>query len=540
METLKIKINGTECQVPKQETILNAAKAVHIKIPKLCKHPDLPSTGACGLCIVKEKGNNKLLRACITLVQEGMDIVTHDGELYEIRKNILELILSAHPNDCFICQRNGDCELQTLAMEFGIREQIFTRIIKDIPKDTSTQAIVMDTVKCVGCGRCVNICQNIQDVWALEFLYRGFDMQIAPAGYPSLKESPCIKCGQCTVYCPVGALIELDETHKAWDALGNKELYPVVQISPVVNVSVGEKMGLEHNILLRKKLYALLKAIGFKAVFDTNCGVELTIMEQASEIVEIVKNKRFYKFPLITNFCPAVIDYVGKYYPELTENCSKTKSPYKMVGFLTKTSYAEKMNIDPEKIFMVSIMPCTATKYEITKGDGLFSPGYQDVDISLTTREFVRMIKASGIQFLELKEEEPDNISGYYTNNRAIFGITGSGTEAVLKTVYVLLTGKKLENLEFSNLKGLKGIKTAIVAANGFGLKVAVVHGIGNVKHVLDEVRKARAEKKEIPYHFIEIMACEKGCIGGGGQPYGGTNEIKEKRVKGLYQTEIV
>jgi len=535
METLKIKINGIECQVKKGETILDAAKTVHIKIPTLCKHPDLISTGACGLCSVKQNGKNKLLRACTTFVEEGMDIITHDGELYEIRKNILQLILSAHPNDCLICQRNGDCELQKLAMDFGIREQIFTSIVKDIPNDTSTHAIIMDPVKCIGCGRCVDVCQNIQGIWALEFLYRGFDMRIAPAGYLSLKESPCIKCGQCTVYCPVGALVEIDETHKVWNVLGNKELYPVVQIAPAVKVSVGEDVGLESGTILSKKLYALLRAIGFKAVFDTNFGAELTIMEQGTELVEIVKNKRLDKLPLITSFCPAGIDYVEKYYPELIANCSKIKSPYKMVGSLAKTFYAERMNIDPAKIFMVSIMPCTVTKYEITKAEEMFPNGYRDVDISLTTRELVRMIKASGIQFLELKEEEVDNIPGYPAGNKTIFGITGSIMESVLKTAYILLMGKKLENLEFTQIKEIKRVQTAIIPIKGFGLKVAVANGIASVKQVLEEIRKAKIEKRDIPYHFIELMACEDGCIGGGGQPYGVTNEIKEKRTKSLY-----
>jgi NADH-quinone oxidoreductase subunit G len=505
-----------------------------VKIPTLCKHEDLDATASCGICVVKVEGNRKLVRACCTEAEDNMKVTTHDGELYEVRKNVIDLILSAHPNECLTCLRNRNCELQTLAEEFGVREHAFEQILKDIPNDASTKAVSLNAEKCIGCGRCVDVCQNVQGVYALEFIKRGFEMRIAPAGDIKLAESPCIKCGQCSAHCPVGAIVEYDEVHKTWETLMNKDLYPVVQIAPAVRVAFGEGFGKGSGEIVTEQLYALLRKIGFKGVFDTNFGADLTIMEEGSEFIERFAHKKG-ALPLITSCCPAWVDYLEKFYPDLIEHFSTAKSPHEMVGAMTKTYYAEKMGIDPSKIRVVSIMPCTAKKYEVSRFKDMFSSGYQDVDISLTTRELVRMTKSSGIMFEDLKGEPADSILGEYTGAGTIFGATGGVMEAALRTVYFILTGKALGNIEVEAVRGLEGVKSATIDINGTGVRVAVAHGLGNVSKLMDQLRDAKKNGTPMPYDFIEVMACEGGCIAGGGQPYGVTNAIRRKRTAGMY-----
>jgi len=536
-KTVSIKVNGMPFFVHEGTTVLEAAKLVNVKIPTLCYHPDLPAWAACGICVVKIEGSPKMFRACSTPVEEGMSIITHDPEIVEVRRTVIELILSTHPNDCLQCLRNQNCELQRLAAEFGIREMPFEYNINKLPVDDSTTSLVLNPEKCIKCGRCVNVCQDMQNVWAIEFLGRGDSTRIAPAGDVLLAESPCIKCGQCSAHCPVGAIYEKDETQKVWQALMDPTKHCVVQIAPAVRVALGEAFGLEPGTLVTNKSYAALRRLGFDGIFDTNFGADLTIMEEGSEFVErFVHGKG--ELPLITSCCPAWVDYLEKYYSDLIPLFSTAKSPQAMVGALSKTYYSDKSGIDCKNIFMVSIMPCTAKKYEIVRSESMYSSGCQDIDVSITTRELSRMIKSAGIDFLSLPDEDADAPLGIYTGAGTIFGATGGVMEAALRTAYHLVTGQELRNVDLEDVRGIEGIKEARIKMAGKEVRVAVAHQMGNIEKVLDQVKEAKAKGKELPWHFIEVMACRGGCVGGGGQPYGATDEIRKKRMAGIYKDD--
>lgn len=524
---VKALINGKPVEVAYGTTILEAAKLVQVKIPTLCKHPDLTASAGCGICIVKVKGNRKLLRACCTPLEDKMEVTTHDSEIVQTRLTVLELILSNHPTDCLICGRNNDCELQKLAAEFGIREDRFERIVPEIPADKSTGTLILEPKKCIKCGRCIDACQNVQDVWALSFMDRGFNTRMAPAGDIKLADSPCVRCGQCSAHCPTGAIFEHDDTRKVWDALQDPEKVVVVQVAPAVRVAVGEGFGYPVGTNLTRKLYAAFRRLGFKAVFDTNFGADLTILEEAGEFVERFAHGKG-ALPLITSCCPAWVDYLEKYYGDMIQHFSSAKSPHEMVGVLAKTYYAGKQNIDPSKIVVVSVMPCTAKKYEIGRTKDMFASGYQDVDISLTTRELIRMLKHAGIDFNSLPDEEADSILGDYAGAGTIFGATGGVMEAALRTAYFNVTGEDLADVNFYAVRGLEGVKETTVNIKGTEVKIAVAHGLANVKHVMNKVREAIEKKQPVPYHFIEVMACPGGCVGGGGQPYMVTDEIRQ------------
>ena len=531
------RINQIEVQVPEGTSILDAARHVQVKIPTLCKHKDLLATAACGICIVRNKGGNRLIRACCTPLEQGMEITTHDREIVDVRRSTLELILSNHPQACLTCGRNGECELQSLAADFNIPMESIKRYVKDVPPDTSTGSIIIDFTKCIKCGRCVQVCQDVQNVWALSFLDRGINTRMAPAGDITLAESPCVKCGQCSAHCPTGAIVENDETPAVWEALHDKDKVCVVQIAPSVRVTVGEAFGLPPGTNLTGKLYAALRRLGFQAVFDTNFSADLTIVEEASEFLERFVHKRG-PLPLITSCCPSWTDFMEKRHYDFIDNFSTAKSPQQMLGVLAKTYYAERLKLDPAKIFMVSIMPCTAKKYELSRTEEMFASGFKDVDVALTTRELARMLKQSGIDFLNLAEGEPDSILGSYTGAGTIFGATGGVMEAALRTAYFYATGKKLDQIEVEAVRGLAGVKEGKLNVGGAEVRVAVAHGLANVETVLDRVREARKQGKESPYHFIEVMACPGGCIGGGGQPYGVDNERRKLRIAGMYQDD--
>ncbi|MEX0326435.1 MAG: NADH-dependent [FeFe] hydrogenase, group A6 [Puniceicoccaceae bacterium] len=538
-EIVKAKINNVPVEVPYGTSILDAARMIGIKIPSLCKHQDLLPTAACGLCIVKIAGQAKMQRACATPLEEGMEITTNDGELTSIRRTVLELIISNHPNSCLTCGRNGNCELQTLAGEFCIRDDRFKRYVPEIEPDKSNGSISIDFTKCIKCGRCIQVCQEMQNVWALSFLERGIKTRMAPAGDIFLAESPCIKCGQCAAHCPTGAIVENDETATVWRALRDEEKYCTVQIAPSVRVALGEEFGYPPGTNLNRRIYAVLRRMGFKAVFDTNFSADLTIMEEATEFVQRFAHNKG-PLPLITSCCPAWTDYMEKFHHDFVANFSTAKSPQQMLGVMAKTYYSEKMGIDPAKHFQVSIMPCTAKKYELERTDEMFASGHQDVDVTLTTRELARLIKQTGLAFDELPDEDADSILGEYSGAGTIFGTTGGVMEAALRTGYYLVTGENLpeDAIDIQPVRGLEGVKEAAVDIKGTIIRVAVAHGMANVDKVMEKVRQARERGEETPYHFIEVMACRGGCIGGGGQPYGVNDKIRSQRMQGLYNED--
>ncbi|HOR02448.1 MAG TPA: NADH-dependent [FeFe] hydrogenase, group A6 [Candidatus Syntrophosphaera sp.] len=535
-KTVNIWIDDKHLEVPDTMTIIEAADKHGIYIPRLCYHPDLPPTANCGVCVIELSGSPVPKRACCTPVTEGMKIITNSKKLRAYRKTLVEMILSNHDVVCPTCVANNKCELQTLANNLGVDPEALPSILVKKPVDDSSLSIVRDVNKCIACGRCINVCNETQTVYALTFADRGIDSHIDTAFSLGMANSPCVNCGQCTVYCPTGALRERGEIDEVWDAILDPEKHVIVQEAPSVRVSLGEDFGLPLGSVTPKKMYAALRKIGFDSVMDTNFTADLTILEEGTECV--TKLKAGEKRPLITSCSPGWIKFMETYYPDLADCVSTAKSPMSMFGVLSKTYYAQEHGIDPAKIVSVAIMPCTAKKFEARRPE-LRDSGFQDTDYVLTTRELIRMIKEAGIDFANLPEEEPDEGMSYYTGAGTIFGATGGVMEAAIRSAYFLVTGTELEDVEITAVRGLEGVKEAAVDVPGFGeIRVAVAHGLSNARKVMDQVREGLATKGESPWHFIEIMACPGGCVGGGGQPYGNDIASRARRGLSLYEED--
>jgi len=533
---ITVYINNKAVSVTKGTKVLHAAAKAGYPVPHLCYHEDLPAFGNCGVCVVEIGG--RIVRACSTPCEDGMKVTTCSKKLLDLRREAVEIILSQHPNNCPECIKNGRCELQDLAQQLAIRHLPLKKIHKKFKgQDTSSPSITLDQTYCIQCGRCVYVCQEIQGVNALENSDRGFNTFVGPTFKRPLEESECVKCGQCSAHCPVAAIYEVDDSDPVWSALYDPSKVVVAQEAPAVRVALGEEFGFKLGTNVVGKMYTALREMGFQYIFDTNFGADLTIMEEASEFVEIFKHHPD-EFPLITTCCPSWVDYLEKFYSDLIPQFSSAKSPHQMVGTMVKTYWAEKMKLDPKDIFLVSVMPCTAKKYEIERMEDMFASGKQDVDITLTTRELARMLKTRGIDLAALEDGKADNPLGEYSGAGTIFGATGGVMEAALRTAYKLITDKELPNPDIKFLRGYKGIKTGELTIQGKTIRIAVASGLANVKKLLDEVRAARQKGLEPPYHFIEVMACRGGCVGGGGQPYRSTAKVRIARAKGLYKED--
>jgi len=508
-------------------TIIDAAKSVGINIPNLCYLKGVNAIGACRICLVEVRGNGTLTPACMTEVARGMVVRTTTPEVIKTRRIVLELILSDHPRECLTCIRNGSCELQKLAEEFGVKEIPFEGEKTAFPMDTSSPAIQRDPRKCTHCRRCVSVCANIQTVQALGPQNRGFTSLIAPAYNEPLANMECVQCGQCSLVCPTAAIQEKDDTDQVWAALADQQKHVIVQTAPATRVQLGEILGAGPGSIVTGQMVAGLRKLGFDKVFDTNFTADLTIIEEGNELLQRMTEGG--TLPMITSCSPGWIKFMEHFYPDLLDHLSTCKSPQQMFGALAKTYYAEKTGLDPADIFSVSVMPCTAKKYECTRPE-MFSSGCQDVDVVLTTRELGRMFRQARFNVDNLPTQEYDAPLGISTGAGEIFGASGGVMEAALRTVYEVVTGDELDNINFTECRGLQGVKEATVQMGDLSVKIAIINGLGNVREVMERLRAGTAD-----YHFMEVMCCPGGCIGGGGSPLPTDTASREKRLNAIY-----
>lgn len=528
---INLKINNIPVSVKEGTTILNAAKQNNIKIPTLCNYPDLHINSECRVCVVEIEGRKGLVTSCSTQVREGMKIITNSPRVINARKTITELILTNHDSNCNACAKNMNCELQNLSNILGIDQARFPSVLKMEPIDDHNPALVRNPNRCIKCGRCIDVCKNIQTTNILEIMGRGQSMKITPAYGKYLSDESCTFCGQCASVCPVGAILEKDGTDKVWDALHDERKRTIVQVAPAVRVSLGEELGLKAGSIVTGKIATALRLLGFDDVFDTDFTADLTIIEEGNELIKRVTEGG--TLPMLTSCCPGWISFAETYYPEILPNLSTCKSPQQMFGALAKGYYAEKIGWDPENLFVVSIMPCTAKKYEAQRPEMRHDGKHPDVDVALTVRELGKLIRQMGIDFESLPDSEFDNPFGITTGAAAIFGTTGGVMEAALRTVYEVVNKKPLEKLDFTDVRGLKGFKETTVNLGGADVKVAVVHTLANARVIAEQIKAGTS-----PYAFIEVMTCPGGCIGGGGQPYGTTTEVRQKRLEAIYKVD--
>lgn len=533
---VNITIDNQPISVPEGTTVLEAAKKVNVRIPTLCylhleKSGFLNNVASCRVCVVEVEGRRNLPPSCATPVTEGMKITTNSKRVLAARRKNLELILSNHPFNCLICAKSTDCELQTLAWEFGINTQRYKGERSTHEIDKSSGALKRDPEKCIMCRRCEVMCNEVQTVGALTAFGRGFDTVVAPAEKKPLVESPCVYCGQCVSVCPTAALTGVGYISEVWEALFDKSKKVIVQVAPAVRVAIGEEFGMQPGQIVTGKLVAGLRRIGFDGVFDTTFGADLTVIEESREIMDRLKENK--NLPILTSCCPGWINFIDYHFPSLKYMPSTCKSPQQMTGSIAKTYYAKKMGIDPKDLVVVSVMPCIAKKYEANLPYQK-TYGIKDVDYSITTRELAKMLKEGSVDLKFMPEEDFDDPLGESTGAGVIFGATGGVLEAALRTVYEKYTGKTLEDVNFMAVRGTQGIREATVQINGRSIRVAALSGLGNARKILEKIVKG-----EEHYDIIEIMACPGGCVNGGGQPYShDRDEVVEQRIRGLYQID--
>ncbi|GAB1416918.1 NADH-dependent [FeFe] hydrogenase, group A6 [Paludibacter sp.] len=542
---MNIIIDNRQYQVKDNVTIMEACNQVGIHLPSLCYLKNVSHNASCGVCVVEVKGAKSLLRSCITPIHEGMEITTNNERIQSARKMNVELLLANHPLDCQTCDRNLNCELQDITYDFGIRDRRFSRTRKALNcKDITSLSLVREPDKCILCGRCVAVCKEMQTVSAIDFAGRGQKTRISTFMDLGLGVVACTNCGQCALVCPTGAIVEKDSVTDVWREIHNPKKIVVVQTAPAIRVGIGEAMGMPFGSLVTGKMVAGLRRLGFDRVFDTDFAADLTIIEEGNELIRRIQNKG--TLPMITSCSPGWIKFIEHFYPKSLDHLSTCKSPQQMFGAIAKTYYAEREGIDPRDIVVVSVMPCTAKKYEAKRPemDGAYEywkekmnlkaeDRFYDVDYVLTTRELSRMFKESGIHFKALQEEDFDNPLGSSTGAAVIFGVTGGVMEAALRTAYEVLTGKSLADLNLTAVRGMQGIREASVDINGTEIKVAVAHTLKNARILLDQIEAGTS-----PYHFIEVMTCPGGCLGGGGQPIPTTDEIRQMRAASIYAAD--